>query len=219
MTQLPQWLLDELPEPRKETTLIYENEQYGIRDVNNHETFYSSLEEAYDSVDCKNTNLAFAKNIPDNNDGIFFGEIGESGTGRLFMALTDQDHYDMLVDDYEEFLKIAKEYENDYENFVLAYNFVDKHPAFWIRTKNEKTLTWLTDGHVNTHNGCLMLDMIVEDDGSHYWQIETGQHVQDSYTERYLDVSLTSTGLSAEEAFIELARKIYDKFDMDGSER
>lgn len=220
MTELPEWLQKELPELRKETVLSYEGNQYVVTYPDDTKENFSELEEAYDSVDSKEYNLYLDESLPGyDGSGMFFGEVDENkGTGRLMMSFTDKDHYDSLVEEYEEFLQVAKEYDNNSNDFVNSYKFVNQHPAFWVRGTNEKTFDWATASHAEYGKAKLTLSMIKKDDKPHFWCIETGQHQDPEYIYRYLDPRLESHGDTVEEAFITLASLIKKFFNNDGTE-
>lgn len=144
--------------------------------------------------------------------------VREGFYGMIF-SHTDKDKLELLECEYEEFLKVAKEYESNPNDFYLSYYFVNAHPAFWLkeaaRGNTEPSWNWNTSFH------CEKLSHFVNktEDGEIQVILETGGHVEPNYTEHYLDFRLTAKTPTFEQSFIQLAANVDKFFNLDGSER
>lgn len=74
-------------------------------------------------------------------EGFFF----ESVTNRMIFSYTKEEKLKSLEYHYQGFLEIAKDYEDNPEDWCNAYLFVQEHPALWNR-KSDFPDSWITDG-------------------------------------------------------------------------
>lgn len=224
MTKLPEWLLKELPEVNEPASIFFKDGQYFAVHPNGEEASFETVDEAYDYIHEKwGLEVVFSETLPEYegivSDMMIWGKQSSDGGTRALFSRPDHKKLKSLERDYENFLKLDAEYKNNPQDFRTVYKFVDTHPAFWNRPNKEDPWHWMTYGHCSQHRGQLALETFFNDDGTHYWRIETGQHVEPEYNERYHDYRLDSRGSTVEEAYIHLAHNIFKFFNNDGSKK
>lgn len=222
MINLPKWFLEELPEAKEPAVLSYQNNQYIAISPVKEEVAFSTIDEAYDYIqETWKLEIKFDNNLPELKDSLTDLHLSGSRTKygiRILSSHTDQRKLEDFEKNYEEFLKIAEDYKADSADFQKAYIFIDRHPAFWNRPKQEHPWFWMTYGHCNLHDGRLSLEPDFKD-GKTYWHIETGAHVEPEYRERYHDYRLDSFGLTVESVFIKVAENISKFYNNDGTQK
>lgn len=220
MTKLPAWLLAELPDRKAPALLLYKDNKYTSISPDNQEKTFDSIDEAYDYIK-KDLELEveFDESLPEyKKNGRIRGKTTENGI-RALISFTDDSRLKKLEQEYEYFLEIAKEYSENPNDFEICYNFVNTHPAFWIRPLKRNLWHWETYGHCAGHKGRLTLEPFFHEDGTYLWKIETGEHVYPEYDECYYNYRLDAFGNTVEEAFIESARLINKFFNNDGTQK
>lgn len=224
MTKLPEWLLKELPEIKEPAILKYESGQYIALSPENEEAHFNTVDEAYDYATREwNLEVVFDRSLPEHdqsefNDIMIWGERTKNGV-RGLSSRPDGEKMKKLIEDYENFLKLAEDYKKEPDNFKIVYQFVDSHPAFWNRPNAEIPWSWMTYGHCALHNGKLTAEPLFEEGGTYLWAIETGSHIEPEYTDRYHDYKLDSHGKTIEEAYINLAKNIVKFYNFDGTQK
>lgn len=130
------------------------------------------------------------------------------------ISWTDENSLWLLQEAYASWLNFYREWQENKDDFLSAYYFIDQHPAFWTRLKHEKTFQWHTaDGRPDTIIPCR------DDTGQVCISLETGGHVEPAYTEHYHDYRLDVTEPTFEEAIVALAKRVDEIFDETGCER
>lgn len=221
MPKLPEWLLNELPEPQEPATIEFKNDKYVAISPAQEEIDFKTVDEAYDHAQKEwKLEVVFDTSLPEHtgefNNSMIWGKKTKNGVRGLFSS-SDEGNFKDLEEDYEEFLKLAEEYNNNPNDFKTVYRFVDTHPAFWNRPNINLPWYWMTEGHCALHNGKLTIEPLFKEDGSYAWVIETGAHVEPEYTDRYHDYKLDSYGSTVEEAYIKLAENIAKFYNVDGT--
>lgn len=129
----------------------------------------------------------------------------------LFISHTDADTIYFAKSSYLGWLDVAVEYEKDPGNFALAYHFAKGHPAFWTR-RDKNSNDWVMDRELYT-------EVYTDENGKTTVGFEDGQAVPPERVMHYHDIRLDSWGDTFEEAYIDLANRIYTYFEVDGTER
>lgn len=140
------------------------------------------------------------------------GSDGRSYTRMLFSS-TDSDTEWLAKHDYLQFLQAQLRYEADPTDFLKAWSFVDKHPAFWTRHKAESN-QWST-----SNNGDVWVGVSSNKKGKPVIMLETGQAIEPERTSTYHDLRLDVYAATYEEAFVELAALVHKFFNYDGTEK
>jgi hypothetical protein len=188
----------------------------------------NSIESIYDSINSMKADMVFAgkaslipgneKNAPDEEDifdgGMIWIPTENSSYVKALISSPHDDHVYLAKSDYLGFLNTTVAYEEDPTNFVIAFSWVNNHPAFWSRYKEDKD-DW------NTRNiGHVWTDVTVSPDTRKtVVMLEFGAAIPDARTSHYHDLRLDVYEETYEEAIIALAALVHKFFDIDGSER
>lgn len=125
-------------------------------------------------------------------------------------------HRNIAFYHYYGFLRTAKAYIAEPSNFLLAYSFLENHPAFWTRHDPEKyPYDWATSSGLSS----LWVSPMVDDEGNTVIAMEHGSSVPPEYKTRYHDTALDVWAPTFEEAYIKLAAKLHKYFYLDGTKR
>lgn len=224
MATFPSWLAESIPDPQEHFVISYKDGQYISKPPGNDEstyTYHDCLDDAYYASN--GTNVHIDSSVPGNESGdeIFFsGKKTEHNTVPMFFSLTEQDCIDALARTLQSFINIeVKDYREDPSDFMNAYDFIDRHPAFWTKMTphdaENKTLDWNTAGYASK----IWAVPSRLKDGRIGWMMEGGSHVGPEYVSHYHDLRLDVYGDSIEDCYIQLAAKLDKFFDIDGSER
>jgi hypothetical protein len=205
-------------EPIKETVYIcydpYE-ELFYLKDRNVNST---SLSEIYDEIDKQDVIVKFDESIKMSDwvdeksflSGMLFTKAGSRPGFNRILIEGDQSHA-LEYNTYFRFLKNAKWWLANQDDFVMAYYFTKNHPAFWYRPAFEKhPFMWETE---YGHHG-LSLYVSRGTIG-----IEHGQSVPPTHSHHYHDTRLDVYAPTFEEAHIAFAKKVHQYFYLDGTER
>jgi hypothetical protein len=134
-----------------------------------------------------------------------------------YISLFIEDKEDMDVflakGRYHKFLESTLRYEKNPDNFRTAWNWLDRHPAFWSH-RSEDDFYWSTE-----NNSRIWMGVSANREGNTVIMLEHGAAVRDSRTHHYHDLRLDIYAPTYEEAIIQLAAKVYQFFEVDGSER
>lgn len=220
MTNLPQWLKDNLPAIEEPYVLSYENGNVNVSYNNEIVGTFSSIIEAYDAYD-SSTSFRFDESLNNQGgslyDGMFFCNAEDDQEhARLLMAVDDRLYFSILVDSFESFLDLHEEYEANPQDWVIAYKWLELHPAFWVKCgkdKDKNTWYWTTDNiksisyyvDRNENNEAVVL-------------MEAGGHTEDLLY-HYHDLRLDVRADSIESAYVKLAEKVNKFFNTDGTEK
>ncbi len=230
--ELPEWLENELPAPKPVLRISYKNDVFVLipnSDLDSEQQklvsrftdkTYPTIVEAYDDVNSKTVDVTFDSNVNSHGGKLRSSsfwcepEKGER-SARLLIGMTDKTRKSILKSDYSSFLEDHAEYEKDPTDWVLAYNWLTKHPAFWYKHKEEKSLDWSTD------NGLKDVYVYVTrtKKGKARVYMEHGSHVEPQYMRFYHDPRLDVVASSMEKAYVKLAKKVNKFFHPDGTEK
>lgn len=227
--ELPKWLADNVPTPRPQGTISYDEatEKYLYTDPQGNVKEFPGTEEAYDYVQNETTDdFRFSGNLPDTESLMGTSRTSKEskrGGFRMFITSTDTTQLSLLKSRYKSFLELASQYLLNKEDFWLSYNFVKSHPSMWVKEGHSRfvdendrlapTFSW------NTNEADIWCEPMMGDDGVIRWALEAGAHVPDEYTIRYHDLRLDVWGNTIEDAYIQLAAKLDKFFHLDGTER
>lgn len=201
------YTIDVQPHPEKPFTVkVYDNNKNFVKE-------FSNLSEPYDWVEKE-----FDVNIQ------FTGQLSLTGNGnqdskpdfvcennRFLLTFTDQEEKDLAIRAYLGFLFLAEAYYKNPTDFVLSFNWVKAHPAFWTRHEYDPT-SWCTNYSTYWFD-------ITQNDGEVVYMLEAGAAVQPERTTHYHDLRLDVYAPSFEDGFIRLAALVDKFFHLNGSER
>jgi hypothetical protein len=178
---------------------------------------FSDLEKAYDYVKGE---LRYDVKFSGDIDSIT-GEVStqlvsvptKNGHHRLLLSGTDEDEYYLAKRHYLDFLELTRHYEKNPNNFVTAFHWLETHPAFWTRPDAESNY-WSTDNISR-----LWIGVTTNRVGETVIMLEHGGAVEPARTDTYHDLRLDVYAPTYEIAIIELAAKVHQFFNVDGSEK
>lgn len=182
---------------------------------------FESLAEAYDFVkDTLVGRVVFAgdiKAITGEDDTHFVTAPSPRAPQNFKVLLLADDELDtskyLSKKSYLFFLLTASKYLENPKDFVLAYHFVNGHPAFWSRYNGTST-DWNLE-----NNGFISMDVINDHKtGKPLVMLEHGAAVPPERTHHYHDLRLDSYGETYEAAIIDLAAKVNANFDLEGND-
>lgn len=215
---LPSWVEETLPKQVPPAT-IYWNDKFHRVAVKNHPAgYFSTVVEAYKYLSQYNLDINFDPSVDGRGGKIkhdsFWRETGR-GTIQRLSGMKNTRRRERLVRTYQEFLnEVDTAYRNDPNNWALAYEWLDRHPAFWTRNSTEEPFFWNTDqGLKNSHN------VIYSRHNPVVIIIEHGASSGPDYTQNFLDFKLTAQGRTFEDAYVALAKLVDQFYHTDGTER
>ena len=179
---------------------------------------FGDIENAYDFVqgDLKG-NVIFAgdvKAFSGEDDPHWLSVASDKpGFSRMLLATTDDLHVGVAKYAYLKFLESTLRYEANPSDFFTAYYWLDHHPAFYTRYKEDGN-SWKTD-----NNDSIRLDLFKNESGQVTFSMEYGSSVPDARMEHYHDMRLDVYEKTYNDAIIALAARVHKFFDVDGSER
>jgi hypothetical protein len=139
-------------------------------------------------------------------------KAGRPVTNTMYFSRTWKDTVLLAKTHYFHFLKIAKQYETNPRNFPLAWNFINGHPAFWIRNANTNNWKLYTNAYIT-------MNVFGSSTGEAEVTLEHGGANTDR-TAHYGGYSeLEVSAESYESAIIMLARAVHKTFNYDGSRK
>lgn len=126
------------------------------------------------------------------------------------------DHHGLDFAHYYQWLKEARHWIENQDDFMAAYGFLSGHPAFWKRSRPEEYPNqWSTDEGVST----IWSYPQRRKDGSIVMMMETGSMVAPERRTRYHDLRLDTYEDTYERGIVATAKKVHQFFELDGSER
>lgn len=209
MTNLPQWLLDELPEVRPVSYIDYDpmTMLFTYEDEE-----FDTIMEAYKYASKNDKNFEYTEAAL-NTEGVSNHlYMGPTYNNIWIAPYTDQKYFNYLKMIYRKWLETDAEYRKNPKDWVLAYNWIQDHPAFWTRQTDEKTWHW------NTSKGVRFYTTVFYNKKKPMVAFETGGHTP-GYTETYHDLELDVYAKSFEKAYVKLAKRIDKFFNVDGTEK
>lgn len=150
----------------------------------------------------------------DGRDGMWFVDSGRKGFHTAMIGPVDTRALDFAH--FYHWLKEARAWIEDQDDFMKAYGFLEGHPAFWKRPRPEVYPNeWSTDEGVST----IWSSPTRRGDGSIVMMMETGSMVPPQRERRYHDLRLDTYEDTYEKGIIATAKVVHKFFDLDGSER
>lgn len=209
--------------PKKKHVIFFDGAQFHAPPEV--EGYWDSLEELYDHIEREigddadfDESVFKSDQVKDNIGGMLFlnktpGATGlRARTSRLIMSPVD--HRALAVNQYYQWLKSAKAWLENQDDFLSAYSFLVGHPAFWTRQSKDHPNDWNTDHGVST-----MWTYPTSKGGKVLWMMETGGAVRPDFLHRYHDLRLDVYAKSYEKAIVKTAKKVHKFFGLDGEER
>lgn len=235
---LPQWLLDEIPEPYESIRISYDGSDYvvtvpeSIENVETGEYRYDNLEKAYDAFNISGVDVEIDKSVPewDNSDFAWVSLPSGDGYSRLLFSSSWGKRADFLEMRFAHSQRCAATYHENPQDFLAAYGFVTTHPVFWLKSalrarrcgkdcsmkrpdRDARTFDWDTDCR------SFYLQPFSQGKGNGFgWLLEAGGHTPD-FSQHYHDVRLDVFAPSVEEAYIQFAALLVKFFEDDGTEK
>lgn len=210
-------------EPKLVVTLGYDRKTKAFHQIIDENTIgpdYKDLRELYDYYDHSKVDIDFDESILDSP--VTKGSIGldfisikskKRNFSRVLISVVDKKQLDVFH--YFKFLCLAKKWIADKDNWVLAYNFIGRHPVFWHRTRTDKfEHEWVLDDGYHS-----LWTWVTTKDGKPVVCLEHGSSVPPNHDHYYHDTRLDVYGDTFEDAYIKLAKKIHQYFTIDGEER
>jgi hypothetical protein len=249
--KLPTWLSALLPSPRPATLIARDADGFIAVSTEGVTTALGDdIEAAYDTVTNSGVDVVFDASVREHLNSseswLLSSSIGvptHDGMKRLLMSHTDIDRLHSLEDDYKDFLELDAQWRDDPNDFLKAWNWLDRHPAFWVRSfktlpsdddwNDDFLWLWETSGH------CQKIEVAPfnDDNGELVISLETGEHVPSeeqhvvidgerrwvslpsTYWNHYHDYRLDTYAATFEEAIIRLAGAVDRFFNTDGTEK
>lgn len=201
---LPSWM--DFPDDEKPIYVIDKTEEGFVTEGQ----VFDSLEKAYDYVDKELDGTPDMTGIPN------IKELEFTENNRLLVAFLPSDRLRLIKFTYWEFLQLNEKYQNDPENFVLAYHWLTAHPAFYYRTAKHRNW-WVQELGVDEVTPTVYIDK----DGKTVVALDHGTKVSEQRigSDRYLDYRLESRAPTFEEAYIKLAKAVNTHFTIEGEDR
>lgn len=189
-----------------------------------HEEAYTNIEEAYDFTRTLG-DVVFSGNVEfytgekgDNNARRRLGHLSiyhpETKTYRMLLSFTDTEHEWLAKSDYLSFLEAALRYLKKPDDFLRSWNFVNSHPAFWSRYKEDSNY-WTTNEYARQ----VWVQPTKNKKGKLVFMLEAGSAVEPERTSHYRDLRLDVWAPSYNKGFVKLAALVNKFFHFDGSER
>lgn len=180
------------------------------------ENIFANLHDAHDFVkeNFDGAGTVFGKGVTEQ---MSISEPDAQGLVRIVMSFTEDDAWHLMKWAYHQFLQLNDEYLSNPNDFTLAYNWLERHPAFWKKLDGAaKFERW------SYENGLEFLGTRVHRDEEHATpviRLRHGAMVEPERTMRYHDPRLNVNASSFEEAYIQLAALVHKFFDEKGAER
>lgn len=217
--ELPGWLVDTFPVVVDEPFTVFAVDGVVKSD---HPDFpvFGSVSEAFSVFDFADIPFVFDSSLEGVEGSFVFGEgtfyvLNEASTSpnRLLMSHPVKNRIEDLREIYAEWLNdVVPAYVADSTDFMKSYDFVNNHPAFWL--KSSGPASWETD------YGCGQVDVSAYMyDGKPVVLLETGMHIAPDFTSRYLDTDIVSHASTFEEAYVLLASKVFAHYNLDGTSK
>jgi len=223
LPELPSWLLKAIPEPEPPLTIDAGDSPEGVLLFfpGGAEVKCSSLLEAQKVFDESELRLKFTDEL------LAREESNKNTLGRAIFVKLPSGNSRILTEDYDagEILDLRESYyislqaierflanPNDY---LLAWDFINKHPAFWLNNNIERF-----PYHWETDNGTKQISQYVySHEGETVIRLEIGGHIEPEYKHTYGDYRLHPRGKTHEEALLNLAKRVHFVFNEDGTDR
>jgi hypothetical protein len=137
---------------------------------------------------------------------------GRPRSNQMYFSHTWKDTLMLAKTNYFHFLKLVKQYEDKPRNFPVAWNFINSHPAFWIRNAGTNNWTLFNNKHISMY-------VFGSASGEAEVSLEHGSANKERTAHYGGDADLEVSAESYETAIIMLARAVHKKFNYDGSRK
>lgn len=223
LPELPSWLMEALPAP--DAPLILHvgstDEAVLLRFPDESETEFPSLNDALETIDNSELKIRFSDEFRARED-----RQGNLMAQAVFVRSNSKSSR-LLIEDYDaaSILDLRESYHISQQaidrflakpsDYFLAWDFIDKHPAFWLNNDIERF-----PYHWETDNGTQQMSQYVyQRNGETIIRLELGGHISPTYKHTYGDYRLHPTGRTQEEALLKLAKRVHLVFHRDGTDR
>jgi hypothetical protein len=206
--------------PKKVATIFYKPVEDGL-------DFYSNelgismpdIEDLYSEIHKKGFDVAFDDSVfaaEGVEKGFLSGAEKKQGKGFTRMLFDAYDPRPLDFANFFHFLKLAKKWRDNQDDWVLAYQFIETHPMFWSVSNYEKyPHVWRTDeGH-----STLWVHATKNDKGEPVVMLEGGSSVPPHHNHHYHDHRIDVWGKNFEDAYIQFAKNIHRDYSLDGLHR
>lgn len=147
---------------------------------------------------------------------VFLKDKEDRGSSRMLLGPVDK--RGLAVYKYYSFLGGAKAWLENQDDMVLAYSFLESHPAFWSRSRSQidrfphewKMDQWLSG---------VWIGLSRKENGENVIMLEHGAAVEPDRVMHYHDTRLDVWAPTFEEAYIQLAKNVHKYFYLDGEAR
>jgi len=189
---------------------------------------FQTVAEAYHYVRNElDGNPLFAKNLQvedgaELSDGMYVCKKDKkTKTFEVLMSWPHEERVYWLVESYKAFLKLAKKYSKNQNDFYTAYQFLQKHPAFWHRFEVNPNY-WETDEGLEA----LWMSVRQNKKGKVEFLLEHGIYMDADRDDLFIthvvashDSRIDSWASTYEKAIVKLAKKVLKYYKLDGSEK
>lgn len=232
LSNAPRWILDAHKIPATDVILDYNENSKKFYVRNEHNVNYENID--LSTLETSTVNELYEVLI-DNNIKFRFGStvlkkysFTDSVVGRTIVVPAHNGYTQMMFDnsDYlllktqlgfiQDFIdNEAKAYHENPKDFIAAYEFINQHPAFWVKFKTSKTdFMWSKEEGISG----MWQTFYRDDDGDIICLMETGEHESPEYEHLAIRQELNTYASTYEKAIILLARSIaqtyYDNGDL-----
>ena len=247
--KVPAWLDELLPDVGTPALFGIENGEYFLSQSNViPNTAYSTMSTtnlgedlagAYNKARKITPDFVFSEEVLEQNETLGNSVLvpAEDGMLQWCGSFTDRDRLGLIEYVWHNFQKLDLQWRRK-PNFLNSYNWLNGHPAFWVRASNhfDKTINpweWKTNGFLRDGKA-VHLD-VMEHDGDAVFAFEAGAHVPDGrewiaednthiiitgvYQTHYRDLRMDVYADSYEDGIIKLAVLVDKFFNIDGSEK
>lgn len=161
-----------------------------------------------------NDSINNSPDVEENMGGMVFLRPNAK-TGHRGILLGASDSRLLAINKYFQFFKLAKAYLENPDDLMLAYSFLECHPAFWYLPKGEKhQFNWQYESGLHS-----LWIGLTKNKGKTVVMLEHGPSVAPAYHihshDHYLDVYAPSF----DEAYIQLAKNVHKHYYLDGQMR
>lgn len=215
---LPEWLSSKLRNPLPATAINGENDKYSV--------IFPDGSQAPQDKEFNEFSEAYAYALEHTGENIvlqgdaqkFHGTLksDDEGSYEVYESYTDQDRYNKIVNDFNDFQDIALKYHAVPSDFMRSYNFVMRHPAFWVaeplaHEEDGRTLNWSTN-----YQDRIVVYPIQDGADDIMWLVNAESHLLDNVFGDDSQEDLSHQSVTIEEAYIKVAEKLATVYNDNG---
>jgi hypothetical protein len=205
-------------EPIKETATIHYDSLEGKFYSDEIGEYHEDITYVYDAIRQLGKETLFDESVFEA-EGLKRGVLGGVDfrvRGGWRMMFQHNPSRSLEYSNYLSFLKNAKYWLANQEDWVAAYQFIEHHPAFWnLRRPDKYPYEWDTEGGHRT----LWVFATKNDKGEPVVMIEGGSSVAPNHDHHYHDYRMDVWGKNFEDAYIQFAQNLHKYFSVDGIDR